>query len=276
MDSILKFREHKGLIGLPTGFQDLDALTGGLRGGQLIIIAGRPRMGKTAICLNMASRIAIETMRPVLFFSLEMQKEELGIRLLSSEALVNSSHIQHGRLSPEEVDRLIKAADRLFQTQLVIDDKSNITVNEIRAISRRIKSEKGDLALIIVDYIQLIQGPEDIPKYDRYNIVTDVSRSLKYLAKELNVPVIALSQLNRTIEGRQDRKPLLSDLRDSGAIEQDADIVAFIHRNYLYTKEESDKNKADLLVRKHRNGPTKDIPLFFKFECMSFEDIIEE
>lgn len=274
MEIILKFRDHRGRIGLTTGFRDLDNLTGGLAGGQLFILAGRPSMGKTAFCLNMASRIAIETNRPIVLFSLEMQKEELGIRLLSSEAKVNNTRIKQGNYSPDEMDQLIQAADRLFKTQLVIDDKPNITVNEIRAKSRRIMSEKGDLALIIVDYMQLIDGPEDIPKYDRYNIISDVSRSLKYLAKELNVPVIALSQLSRKIEERasKDRRPLLSDLRESGAIEQDADIVAFIHRNYIYSGEETEKNIAELLIRKHRNGPQGDIPLHFWGEYTRFDN----
>jgi replicative DNA helicase len=220
----------------------------------------------------MASRIAIESKRPVLVFSLEMQKEELGVRLLTSEAKVDNTRIKQSLLSQADMNQLIYAADRLYETQIVIDDKPNLTVNEIRAKSRRVMSERGDLALIIIDYMQLVEGPEDIPRHDRYNIISDVSRSLKYLAKELNVPVIALSQLSRKIEDRPDKRPLLSDLRESGAIEQDADIVAFIHRNYIYTKEESEKNVAELLIRKHRNGPQGDVPLHFRGECMRFDD----
>jgi len=273
---IQKFRDRKGRIGLTTGFHELDRLTGGLSGGQLFVLAGRPGSGKTAFGLNMASRIAVETKRPILFFSLEMQKEELGMRLLTAEAKVDNTRIKQSLLSQQDMNHLILAADRLYDTQLVIDDKPNITVNEIRAKSRRVMSEKGDLALIVVDYMQLIDGPEDIPRHDRYNIISDVSRSLKYLAKELNVPVIALSQLSRKIEDRTDRRPLLSDLRESGAIEQDADIVAFIHRNYIYSKDEAEKNDADLLIRKHRNGPQGDIRLFFRGECMRFEDGIKE
>ncbi len=269
---IQDFRNRNGKIGLTTGFSDFDRLTGGLTGGQLIIIAGRPGSGKTAFCLNMASRIAIESKRPILIFSLEMQKEELGVRLLTSEAKVDNSRIKQSLLSQADMNQLIYAADRLYETQIVIDDKPNITVNEIRAKSRRVMSERGDLALIIIDYMQLVDGPEDIPRYDRYNIISDVSRSLKYLAKELNVPVIALSQLSRKIEDRSDRRPMLSDLRESGAIEQDADIVAFIHRNYIYTKDESEKNIAELLIRKHRNGPQGEIPLHFRGECMRFDD----
>ncbi len=269
---IQDFRNRNGKIGLTTGFSEFDRLTGGLSGGQLIVLAGRPGSGKTAFCLNMASRIAIESKRPVLIFSLEMQKEELGVRLLTAEAKVDNSRIKQSLLSQADMNQLIYAADRLYETQIVIDDKPNITVNEIRAKSRRVMSERGDLALIIIDYMQLVDGPEDIPRYDRYNIISDVSRSLKYLAKELNVPVIALSQLSRKIEDRSDRRPLLSDLRESGAIEQDADIVAFIHRNYIYTKDESEKNVAELLIRKHRNGPQGEIPLHFRGECMRFDD----
>lgn len=269
---IQDFRNRNGKIGLTTGFSEFDRLTGGLTGGQLIVLAGRPGSGKTAFCLNMASRVAIETKRPVLIFSLEMQKEELGVRLLTSEAKVDNSRIKQSVLSQADMNQLIYAADRLYETQLVIDDKPNITVNEIRAKSRRVMSERGDLAIIIIDYMQLVDGPEDIPRYDRYNIISDVSRSLKYLAKELNVPVIALSQLSRRIEDRSDKRPLLSDLRESGAIEQDADIVAFIHRNYIYSKDESEKNVAELLIRKHRNGPQGEIPLHFRGEYMRFDD----
>ena len=268
---IQQFRDKKGRLGLTTGYSELDKLTGGFSGGQLIVIAGRPGSGKTAFCLNMASRIAIESKRPILIFSLEMQKEELGVRLLTSEAKVDNNRIKQSLLNQQDMTHLILAADRLYETQLVIDDKPNITVNEIRAKSRRVMSEKNDLALIIIDYMQLVEGPEDIPRSDRYNIISDVSRSLKYLAKELNVPVIALSQLSRKIEDRNDRRPLLSDLRESGAIEQDADIVAFIHRNYIYTKNEDERNTAELLIRKHRNGPQGDIPLVFHGEFMRFD-----
>ena len=277
IDIIQKFRDRKGrLIGLTTGFRDLDNLTGGLLGGQLIILAGRPGSGKTAFGLNMASRIAIDTKLPVLFFSLEMQKEELGLRLLCAEAKVDNSRIKHAEfLTQYDMDRLVHAADRLYDTQLIIDDKPNITVNEIRAKARQVQKYKGNLALVIVDYMQLIYGPEDIPRHLQYNIISDISRSLKYLAKELNVPVIALSQLSRGVERRDDKRPILSDLRESGAIEQDADIVGFIHRNYIYAKDEekeAEKNTAELLIRKHRNGQTADLKLFFQGEYMRFED----
>jgi replicative DNA helicase len=164
------------------------------------------------------------------------------------------------------------AASKLNNTQMIIDDKPDITITEARAKARRIKNERGELGLIIIDYIQLVEGPRDMPRHERYTIISDVSRSMKQLAKELDVPVIALSQLSRKIEERTSRTPMLSDLRESGAIEQDADIVAFIHRNYIYTKDESEKNAAELIVGKHRNGPTGSVPLFFRGEFLRFDN----
>lgn len=269
---IQQFRSG-GLTGLESGFSGLDKLTSGFQGGQLVIIAGRPSMGKTAFCINMATRVAIKTSRPVLIFSLEMQKEELVLRMFCSEGKIEGDKLKKGLLSKRDMQvNLMMAADRLYKTNIIIDDKPNITVNEARAKARRIKNEKGDLAMIVFDYIQLVDGPSDIPRHDRYAIISDVSRSLKHLAKELNVPVIALSQLSRKIEERTNRTPLLSDLRESGQLEQDADIVAFIHRNYVYSQDEEERNKAHLLVRKQRNGPTGDVPLVFFGEYMRFED----
>jgi replicative DNA helicase len=273
--NIQKFRDRKGrLIGITTGFRDLDDLTGGLLGGQLFILAGRTSSGKTAFALSMASRIAVKTNLPVLFFSLEMTKDELGLRILCAEAKVSNNRIKHAEfLTQYDMDHLVHAADRLYDTQLIIDDKSNITVNEIRAKARRVQKDKGNLALIIVDYMQLIEGPEGFRREDRYNIISDVSRSLKHMAKELDVPVVALAQLSRNVERREDKHPILSDLRESGSIEQDADIVGFIHRNYIYSKNDAEKNLAELLIRKHRNGPTEDIKLLFQGEYMRFDDI---
>jgi len=263
---------RSGTTGLSTGFIGLDKLTGGFQGGQLIVIAGRPGSGKTAFCLNMATRIALAKKGTVLFFSLEMQKHELVLRILCSEARIDGNKIKHGLISRKDMQKLVMAANNVYNASIVIDDKVGITINEARAKSRRIKNEKGELGIIIFDYMQLVEGPKDIPRHDRYNIISDVSRSLKHLAKELDVPVIALSQLSRKIEDRADRRPMLSDLRESGAIEQDADLVAFIHRNYIYTHNEEEKNIAELMVLKQRSGNTGSIPLVFFGEYMRFED----
>lgn len=261
-----------GITGLQTGFSELDQLTSGLQPHQLIIVAGRPGSGKTAFCLNLATRTALISKRPVLYFSLEMGKEELCTRILVSEAKVDNAKLKHGMYTSKDMKRIINAASRLYETKLIIDDKPDLTVTEARAKARRIKQEYGDLALVVFDYLQLVDGPPDIPPHDRYAIISDVSRSLKYLTKELHVPVIALSQLSRKIEERADRRPQLSDLRESGQIEQDADIVAFIHRDALYENNEENKRKAQLIVKKHRNGMQKDIDLVFFGEYMRFDD----
>jgi len=269
---IVDFKSSKGYTGLETGFSELDKLTSGLQGGQFIVIGGRPGSGKTAFCLNLAVNAAIKTKRPVLFFSLEMQKTELVMRMLCSEAKIDNSRLKHGMLNKRDMDNLVNAANNLYGTQIVIDDKANITVMEARSKARRIKKEKGDLGLIIFDYVQLVEGPPGIPTANRYAIISEVSRSLKYLAKELDVPVIGLSQLSRKIEERTDKRPLLSDLRESGQIEQDADIIAFLHRDFLYTRDKTQINEADLYVRKNRSGTQADIPLTFFGQYTRFED----
>ncbi|MCK4906997.1 MAG: replicative DNA helicase [Spirochaetes bacterium] len=257
--------------GLSTGFSGFDKITSGLQGGQLIIIAGRPGTGKTAFCLNMAVRIGINTRRPVLIFSLEMQKEELVLRMLCSEAKVDNTRLRQGMVNKREMNNIVHAADLIYNTQIVIDDKPDINVMEAKAKARRVKNEKGDLALIIIDYMQLMDGPPDIPRNDRYNIISHVSRSLKYLAKEMDVPVIALSQLSRKVEDRTSGIPMLSDLRESGSIEQDADLVAFISRD-IYATDEEEKNKAELLIRKNRNAAVGEVPLLFFGQYTRFED----
>lgn len=269
---ITEAKNHQGITGLQTGFSDLDNLTSGLQSHQLIIIAGRPGSGKTAFCLNLATRAALITKRPVLYFSLEMGKEELCNRILVSEAKVDNTRLRHGMYTKKDMQQIINTASKLYESKIIIDDKPDITVTEARAKARRIKQEHGDLALVVFDYLQLVEGPPDIPTHDRYAIISDVSRSLKYLAKELQVPVIALSQLSRKIEERTDHRPQLSDLRESGQIEQDADIVAFIHREALYSNDPEKKNEALLYVKKHRNGEQKDIPLTFIGEYMRFDN----
>ncbi len=270
---IMDFKNSNGFPGLETGFSEFDKETTGLMGGQFIVIGGRPGSGKTAFCLNLAANVATKTNRPVLFFSLEMQKTELVMRMLCSEAQIDSRKLKLGMMNKRDNNNLITAANSLYKTQIVIDDKANITVMEARAKARRIKKEKGDLALIIFDYIQLVEGPPGIDKGNRYAIISEVSRSLKYLAKELDVPVIGLSQLSRKVEDRGEKVPMLSDLRESGQIEQDADIIAFIHRDFLYSHDKADEHLADLFIRKNRSGSSyADIPLAFFGSHTRFED----
>lgn len=260
------------LTGLKTGFTDFDEMTSGLQGGQLVVIAARPGIGKTSFALNLAMNASKISDKPIIIFSLEMQKEELCMRMLCSESRVENYKLKHGLIGQKDVSRLSQTAQLLYNSNMIIDDKPNITVTEVRSKARRIKNEKGDLGLIILDYIQLVDGPPDIKRDNRYVIISEVSRGLKYLAKELNVPVIALSQLSRKIEERTDRRPMLSDLRESGQIEQDADIVAFIHRNFQYSQNEEEKNEAELIIGKHRGGAQGTIKLHFTGDYTRFDN----
>ncbi len=278
--------KQKGLVaGVPTGFKKLDQYTTGLQAGDLIIVAGRPSMGKTAFALNMAASAALEHQVCTAIFSLEMSKEQLGLRLLSSEARVSGSKIRSGFLSyNQDFPALTAAADRLLSAPIYIDDTPAISVLEMRAKARRLKQEKN-LGLILVDYLQLMRGRAGA--FDsREQEISDISRSLKALAKELSLPVVALSQLNRKVEDRTggDKRPMLSDLRESGAIEQDADVIMFIFRKKVYKKkdapEEPDDNVAEVIIGKQRNGPTGTVKLVFlddltKFEDMAYEDGLE-
>ncbi|MGD9124071.1 MAG: replicative DNA helicase [Desulfarculaceae bacterium] len=274
--------QNKGLVaGVPTGFIDLDNLTTGFQPGDLIIIAGRPSMGKTAFALNIATNAAQKAQVPVVFFSLEMSKEQLGLRLLSSEARVSASKMRSGWLSPEKGDweALTTAADRLHNTPIYVDDTPALSVLELRAKARRLKVDKG-LGLILVDYLQLMRGRRDGID-SREQEISDISRSLKALAKELEVPVVALSQLNRKVEDRPGEKiPQLSDLRESGAIEQDADLIAFIYRKKVYKKrddpEDPDDNLAEIIIGKQRNGPTGVVKLVFLDNLTRFENLSRE
>ena len=264
--------ERKELItGVPTGFADFDRLTAGLQPADLIIIAGRPSMGKTALCLNIAQHVGGQVGRPVAIFSLEMSKEQLVMRMLCAEARVNSSSLRTGFLSREDWPRLTKAAGTLSEARIHIDDSPAQSSLDIRAKARRLQAEVGDLALVIVDYLQLMQGRARIES--RQQEISEITRSLKALAKELNVPVVALSQLSRAVEQRQQRRPQLSDLRESGAIEQDADVVVLIYRDEVYDPESSDKGKAEIIIGKQRNGPTGKIDLAFIGEYTRFENL---
>lgn len=269
--------KQKGLIlGVPTGFAKLDELTGGFQPGDLIIIAGRPSMGKTAFALNIASNACLNSGISVAVFSLEMSKEQLALRLLSSESRVSASKMRSGFMGAEhDWPALTDASERLSQASLFIDDTAALSVLELRAKARRLKTEHN-LGLVLVDYLQLMRGRRD--GFDsREQEISDISRSLKALAKELNIPVVALSQLNRKVEDRPDKRPMLSDLRESGAIEQDADVIAFIYRKKMYKKKdeapEPDDNMAIIDIGKQRNGPTGMVRLMFIEETTKFEDV---
>ena len=277
--NLIEYRaKHKGQVsGVTTGFNKLDQLTTGLQPGDLIIIAGRPSMGKTAFALNIASNAALDAGVVVAIFSLEMSKEQLGIRLLSSEARVSGSKIRSGFVSHnQDFPNLTQAADRLYTAPIFIDDTPALSVLDLRAKARRLKLEHG-LGLILVDYLQLMRGRGSTES--REQEISNISRSLKALAKELSVPVVALSQLNRKVEERPggDKRPMLSDLRESGAIEQDADVIAFIYRKKVYKKrddpEEDDDNVAEIIIGKQRNGPTGTVRLAFLDDLTRFEDL---
>lgn len=271
--TIEKLYERKELItGVPTGFEKIDDLTSGLQKADLIIVAGRPSMGKTAFALNVAQNAATETGIPVAIFSLEMSKEQLALRMLSSEARVDSQRLRKGFLGETDWPKLTTAAGRLSEAPLFIDDTPAITVLEMKAKARRLKAE-SDLGLIILDYLQLMRSGSF--KESREQEISEISRSLKALAKELSVPIVALSQLNRKVEDRTNRRPQMADLRESGAIEQDADVIAFIYRDEVYNKSDDNPEKgiAEVIIGKQRNGPTGTVKLAFleKFTC--FENL---
>ena len=262
-----------GITGLPTGFKDLDKLTSGLQPSDLILIAARPSMGKTAFVLNIAQNIAVKEKKAVAFFSLEMSKEQLVQRMLCAEAPIDAQRLRIGELENNDWDKLVRAADRLAAAPIFIDDTAGITVMEMRSKARRLKIEH-DLQLIIIDYLQLMQGGTGSSRSEnRQQEISEISRSLKALARELKVPVIALSQLSRGVESRQVKKPMLSDLRESGSLEQDADIVAFIYREDYYEPETERKNITDIIVAKHRNGPVDSVQLFFHKQFTKFSDL---
>jgi len=249
------------ITGMPTGFADLDDLLSGLQPNALYVIGARPSMGKTALALGMASNAAIESGRPVLLFSLEMGQLELTQRLLCSEARVNSRNVRTGNLNESDWGKIAHATGRLANAPIWIDDNPNVTIMEIRAKARRLRSRLGDLGLIVVDYLQLMTGRSNAE--NRQVEVSEISRGLKILARELECPVVALSQLSRQLEMRADKRPMLADLRESGSIEQDADVVMFIYRDDVYNLDSADRGTAEILVSKHRNGPTGMVRLAF-------------
>ncbi len=268
--------ERKELVsGLSTGFTQFDRLTSGLQSSELIIIAGRPSMGKTSFALNIAEHVALDLKLPVALFSLEMSQQQLVQRMLCSQAKVDSQKLRTGFLSKEDFPRLTLAAARLSEAPIFIDDTASASALEIRAKARRLKADLGMLGMIVIDYLQLMRGETGIE--NRQQEISDISRSLKALAKELEVPVVALSQLSRAPEMRgRDRRPQLSDLRESGAIEQDADLVAFIYREEVYNEDTPDKGKAEIIIRKQRNGPVGTVELAFIHEFTKFADLYED
>jgi replicative DNA helicase len=266
--------ERKELItGVPTGFAKFDSLTAGLQPADLIIIAGRPSMGKTALSLNIAQYVGVRVGRPVAIFSLEMSKEQLVLRMLCAEARIDSSKLRTGFLGREDWPRLTKAAGTLSEAQIHIDDTPAQSSLDIRAKARRLRAELGDLALVIVDYLQLMRGRTRTE--NRQQEISEITRALKALAKELQVPVIALSQLSRAVEQRRPPRPQLSDLRESGAIEQDADVVALIYRDEVYDEDSSEKGIAEVIIGKQRNGPTGVVKLHFHGEYTRFDNLEE-
>lgn len=277
VQSIEKLLNNKGgLTGLPSGFDDLDKLTSGLQPSDFIILAARPSMGKTALALNIVQNVALRAHkkvggepRSVAFFSLEMSKEQLVNRMLCAEAGIDSQRLRVGEMGDKDWDALWSACDAMSKAHIYIDDTAGITSMEMRSRARRLKAEHG-LDLIIVDYLQLMQGSgKRNTSGDRQQEVSEISRSLKALARELNVPVLALSQLSRGVEARQVKRPMLSDLRESGSLEQDADIVAFLYREDYYNPETENKH-TELIIAKHRNGPVDTVNLFFQKQFTKF------
>ena len=261
--------DPNGITGVPTKFTDFDKVTSGFQKSDLILLAARPSMGKTALALNIAMNAALEK-NVVAVFSLEMSKEQLGHRLLSSYSGINSHKLSTGSFDDNEFAELISTLEYLSNTNLFIDDTAGITVLELRSKARKIKNEHG-LDLIVIDYLQLMQGTSRKGgDFNRQQEISEISRSLKALARELKVPILALSQLSRSVELRADKRPMLSDLRESGSLEQDADIVMFLYREEYYDKEAENSNIAELVIAKNRNGPTTSINLSFNKECMLF------
>jgi replicative DNA helicase len=268
------FQRDEHITGLSTGFADFDDKTSGLQPADLIIVAGRPSMGKTTFAMNIAENVAIHSKVPVAVFSLEMPGHALAMRMMSSLGRIDQHRVRTGKLEDDEWPRLTSAVSILAEAQIFIDDTAALTPTEVRARARRLKREHGDLGLIVIDYLQLMQAPGQAE--NRTNEISAISRSLKALAKELDVPVVALSQLNRSLEQRNNKRPIMSDLRESGAIEQDADLIVFIYRDEVYNEESPDKGIAEIIIGKQRNGPIGTTRLTFLGKYTKFENFIDD
>jgi replicative DNA helicase len=270
----LLYERDEAITGVSTGFNDLDEMTSGLQPADLVVIAGRPSMGKTSFAMNIAENVAIKSKLPVAVFSMEMPGEALTLRMISSLGRIDQHRVRTGRLEDSEWPRLTSAVSLLSEAPIFIDDMAALTPTEVRARARRLVREAGGLGLIVIDYLQLMQAPSE--GETRATEISIISRSLKALAKELHVPVIALSQLNRNLEQRPNKRPVMSDLRESGSIEQDADIVIFIYRDEVYNEDSPEKGVAEIIIGKQRNGPIGTVRLTFLGQYTKFENFIND
>ncbi len=277
IDSFTKLEElynrKQQITGVASGFTELDYMTTGFHGSELILVAARPAMGKSAFALNIAANAAIKSNTPVAIFNLEMSKDQLVDRILCSEAMVDSNKVRTGKLEEDDWSKLASVIGPLSEANIYIDDTPGISVMEIRSRCRKLKMEKQGLGLVIIDYLQLIQGSNSRKNGTREQEIGEISRSLKILAKELNVPVIALSQLSRAVDSREDHRPVLSDLRESGSIEQDADIVMFLYRDDYYNKDSEDKDLTEVIIAKHRGGSTGKVKLLWMGQYTKFANL---
>ena len=264
------YEQDNPITGVSTGFTDFDEMTSGLQPADLVIVAGRPSMGKTTFAMNLAENVAIKAKKPVAVFSMEMPGDQLAMRMMSSLGRIDQHKVRTGKLDDDEWPRMTSAINLLAETQLFIDDTAALTPTEVRSRSRRLMREHGQLGLIVLDYLQLMQSPSS--GENRVQQISDISRNLKALAKELNVPVVALSQLNRNLEQRPNKRPVMSDLRESGSIEQDADVIVFIYRDEVYNEDSADKGVAEIIIGKQRNGPIGTSRLTFLGQYTRFEN----
>lgn len=272
IDQLFQRDNQSEVTGIPTGYTDLDSMTSGLQPGDLVIVAGRPSMGKTAFSLNIAENVALDTGLPVAVFSMEMGATQLATRMIGSVGRLDQHRMRTGRLEDEDWIRLTTALGRLNEAPIFIDEGAGLSSFDVRARARRLHRQTGKLGLIVIDYIQLMSGAAGRQSENRATEISEISRSLKSLAKELDVPVVALSQLNRSLEQRPDKRPVMSDLRESGAIEQDADLILFIYRDQVYNPDSPDKGTAEIIVAKQRNGPIGRVRLTFIGEHTRFEN----
>ena len=282
MREIEKLFEKKEMItGVPSGFRDLDHLTSGFQNADMVVVAARPGMGKTAFCLNVAQNAAIKHKMPVAIFSLEMSRQQLALRMICADARVNSHRLRTGFLAQDEMNRIVGSVGRLSEAPIYVDDSGALTALELRAKARRLKKDRS-IGLLVIDYLQLMRGSSSRSSPDnRVQEISEISRSLKALAKELGIPILAISQLNRSLENRENKRPQMSDLRESGAIEQDADLILFVYRDEVYYKKGEQpppeiKGVAEIIIGKHRNGPTDTVKLAFIDKYTRFEDLAKD